>query len=72
MRKASIRMVISLDNIDSEYDSKPSFAKLTKISRRHRSGSSSEEDIPLLELQNRLNARNRQLKHEYTIEQRQF
>ena len=67
MRKASIRMVISLDNSDSEYDSKPSFAQLTKINRRHKSGSSSEEDIPLLELQ-----RNRQLKHENAIEQRQF
>ena len=34
------------------------------MKRRHRSGSSSE-DIPLLELQNRIKARNRQLKREY-------
>ena len=58
-------MVISPDNSDSEYYSKPPLAKLTKIKRKHRSSSTSEEDIPLLELQNRINARNRQQKHEY-------
>ena len=63
MRKA--RMVISPDNSDSEYDAEPPLAKLTKMKRRHRSGSSSEEDIPLLELQNWIKARNRQLKREY-------
>ena len=61
MRKA--RMVASPDNSDSEPEAEPPIAKLTK--RRHRSGSSSEEDIPLLELQNRIKARNRQLKREY-------
>ena len=63
MRKA--RMVASPDNSDSEPDAEPPLAKLTKMKRRHRSGSSSEEDIPLLELQNRIKARNRQLKREY-------
>ena len=48
MRKA--RMVASPDNSDSEPDAEPPLAKLTKIKRRHRSGSSSEEDIPLLRL----------------------
>ena len=60
MRKA--RMLASPDNSDSEPDAEPPLAKLTKMKRRHRSGSSSEEDIPLLELQNRIKARNRQLK----------
>ena len=63
MRKA--RMVASPDNSDSEPEAEPPLAKLTKMKRRHRSGSSSEEDIPLLELQNRIKARNRQLKREY-------
>ena len=63
MRKA--RMVVSPDNSDSEPEAEPPLAKLTKMKRRHRSGSSSEEDIPLLELQNRIKARNRQLKREY-------
>ena len=63
MRKA--RMVASPDNSDSEPEAEPPLAKLTKMKRRHRSGSSSEEDIPLLELQNRIKVRNRQLKREY-------
>ena len=45
------RMLVSPDNSDSESDAEPRLAKLTKMKRRHRSGSSSEEDIPLLELQ---------------------
>ena len=63
MRKA--RMVASPDYSDSEPEAEPPLAKLTKMKRRHRSGSSSEEDIPLLELQNRIKARDRQLKREY-------
>ena len=63
MRKA--RMEASPDNSDSEPEAEPPLAKLTKMKRRHRSGSSSEEDIPLLELQNKIKARNRQLKREY-------
>ena len=62
-RKA--RMVASPDNSDSEPEAEPPLAKLTKMKRRHRSGSSSEEDIPLLELQNQIKARNGQLKREY-------
>ena len=58
-------MVASPDTSDSEPDAEPHLAKLTKMKRRHRSGSSSEEDIPLKELQNRIKARNRQLKREY-------
>jgi len=63
MRKA--RMVISPVSSDSESsnDNEP-LAKLAQMKRRHRSGSSSEDDIPLLELSNRIKARNRQLKQE--------
>ena len=63
MRKA--RMVASPENSDSEPDAEPPLAKLTKMKRGRRSGSSSEKDIPLLELQNWIKARNRQLKREY-------
>ena len=58
MRKA--RMVASPDNSDSEPEAEPPLAKLTKMKRRHRSGNSSEEDIPLLD-----QGQNRQLKREY-------
>ena len=47
MRKA--RMVASPENSDSEPEAEPPLAKLTKMKRRHRSGNSSEEDIPLLD-----------------------
>jgi hypothetical protein len=52
----------SSDSSDLDQGVTDPLVKLAKRQRKHRSGSSSEDDIPLLELANRLKARNRRVK----------